>query len=64
MYEIETSNYIDVNGTLGAKSPFPEQMEFSIPGGINPSQIKGAWVMKKGVPTGEFIPNPGFKGGK
>ncbi|GAA0127533.1 hypothetical protein UT300019_34390 [Clostridium sp. CTA-19] len=64
MYEIETSNYIDVNRTLGAKSPLPEQMEFSIPGGINQSQIKGAWVMKKGVPTGEFIPNPRFKGGK
>jgi RHS repeat-associated protein len=62
VYEIETSNYIDVNSTLGARSPFPEQMEFSIPGGVDPSQIKGAWVMKNGVPTGEYIPNPGFKG--
>jgi len=53
-----------VNKILGSKSPLPEQMEFSVPGGISPSQIKGAWVMKKGVPTEEFIPNPGFIGGK
>lgn len=64
MYEIETSNYIDDNAALGTKSPFPEQMEFSIPGGINPSEIKGAWVMKKGVLTGEYITNPKFKGRK
>jgi hypothetical protein len=38
-------------------------MEFSIPGGVSPSQVKGAWVMKNGKPTGEFIPNPGFNGG-
>ncbi len=64
VYEIQTSNYVDVNKSLGAKSPFPEQMEFSIPGGVSPSQIKGAWVMKGGKLTGEFIPNPGFTGGK
>lgn len=64
VYEIQTSNYVDVNKILGAKSPFPEQMEFSIPGGVSPSQIKGAWVMKGGKLTGEFIPNPGFMGGK
>ena len=64
VYEIETSNYIDVNKALGSKAPYPEQMEFSIPGGVSPEQIKGAWVMKNGVWTGEFITNPGFKGGR
>ena len=64
VYEIETSNYIDVNKTLGTKSPYPEQMEFSIPGGVSPEQITGAWVMKNGVRTGKFIPNPGYKGGR
>jgi hypothetical protein len=63
VYEIKSSNYVDVNKTLGSKSPFPEQMEFSIPSGVKPSQIKGAWVMKGGKLTGEFIPNPGFTGG-
>jgi hypothetical protein len=57
VYEISTSNYIDVNRVLGANSPYPEQMEFSIPGGISPSQIKGAWTT-----TGEFIQNPNYIG--
>ncbi len=63
VYEIETSNYIDVNSTLGERALFPEQNEFSIPGGIKPSEVKGAWVKKKGIITGEFIPNPRYKGG-
>ncbi len=36
VYEIQTLNYIDVNMILSLKSPFPEQMEFSIPGGYKP----------------------------
>ncbi len=64
VYEIETSSYVDVNEILGSKSPYPEQMEFAIPGGVSSEQIKGAWVMRNGVRTGEFIPNPQFKGGK
>lgn len=62
--EIEKYHAGDVNSVLGSRSPFPEQMECIIPGGINSSQIKGAWVIKKGVPTGEFIPNPKFIGDK
>ena len=50
-----------MNNILGSKSPFPEQNEFSIPNGIRPEQIKGAWVLKKGAPTGEYISNPNFK---
>jgi RHS repeat-associated protein len=64
VYEIETSNYIEVNKTLGAKSPFPEQLEFSVPGSVQPYEIKGAYVLKNGVLTGEYIPNHGFKGVK
>ena len=60
VYEIQTSRGIDVNQTLGAQSPFPEQLEHAIPGGILPSEIVGAYPMKGGVPTGEFIPNPNF----
>ena len=63
VYEIDTSNYINVNESLGASSPFPEQVEFSIPGGVSPSEIKGAWVMEGGKLTGEFIPNPAYTGG-
>lgn len=62
VYEIETANYIDVNKSLGTNSPYPEQMEFAIPGGVQPYEIKGAYIMKRGVPTGEYIANPNFKG--
>ena len=64
VYVIETSNYIDVNKTLGSKVPYLEQQEFSIHGGISPNQIKGAYVMKNGIFTGEYIPNPNYNGGK
>jgi len=62
IYELESSNYIDMNAAYGEAAYYPEQLEFSIPGGVSGSQIKGAWVVKNGVMTGEFIPNPGFIG--
>ncbi|WP_214482933.1 enterotoxin A family protein [Bacillus sp. SM2101] len=61
VYEIKTSNFIDVNNILGSRSPFPEQLEHSFPGGIMPNEIIGAYVKKNGVLTGEFIPNPFFR---
>jgi RHS repeat-associated protein len=63
VYEIETNKGINANETLGAASPFPEQKEVSVPRQIPPSDIKGAYPMKGGKPTGEFIPNPNFGGG-
>lgn len=61
VYEIYTSNYIDVNKKFGSHVPFQEQLEHSIPGGIKPHEIVGAHVKKKGVLTGEFIPNLLFR---
>lgn len=63
MYEIETSNYIDVNKELGSRSLFPEQLEYAIPGGVKPYEIKGVYPMKNGLPTGEYISNKGFMKG-
>lgn len=37
-------------------------MEFSIPGGIEPSEIVGTYKKKGGKIVGEFIPNPNFGG--
>jgi hypothetical protein len=62
IYEIKTSNYIDVNKSLRVKSPYPEQLELAIPGGVKPGEIKGAYVYKNGVFT-EYIPNPNYTGG-
>ncbi len=60
VYEIETSSGRDVNAELGSKSPFPEQKEIAIEGGVKPNEIKGAHVMQNGKPTGKYIPNPNF----
>jgi hypothetical protein len=57
-YVIRTKNGIDVNDALGSKSPFPEQFEIAIPGGVSNSEIMGAFKMHKGNTVGEFIPNP------
>lgn len=59
VYEIKTSNYIDVNKTLEAP-PFTEQLEHSISRGIRPNEIVGAHIKRSGELTGEFIPNPLF----
>ena len=62
VYVIQTDNYVDINSTYGAGAYFPEQMEFSIPGGIKPSEIVGAYKKQGGKIIGDFIPNPNFGG--
>ncbi|MDB5105336.1 MAG: hypothetical protein JWP91_3025 [Fibrobacteres bacterium] len=63
VYEIETNKGINANETLGSASPFPEQKEVSVPTAIQPGEIKGAYPVKGGKMTGEYIPNPNFGGG-
>lgn len=60
MYVIKIDNYIDINGTYGKDVFFPEQMEFSVPGGIKPSEIAGAYKKQSGVIMGDLISNPNF----
>lgn len=62
VYEIRTGNYININDTYGTEAYYPEQMEFSVPGGIKPSEIVGAYKMQGGKITGDFIPNPNYGG--
>ena len=62
VYVIQTDNYVDINSTYGAGAYFPEQMEFSIPGGIKPSEIVGAYKKQGGKIIGDFIPNSNFGG--
>jgi len=61
VYVIETDNGIDINKTLGANAPFPEQLEHSIKGGVKPDEVKGAYKMNKGVRSDELISNPNYK---
>ena len=62
VYVIETRNYIDINMKYGTSAYYPEQFEYSIPGGISPSEIVGAYPMNNGVIDGSFIPNSNYRG--
>ena len=62
VYVIKTNNYVDINSTYGANAYFPEQMEFSIPGGIKPSEILGAYRKQSGVLVKDLISNHNFGG--
>lgn len=46
----------------GSKAYFPEQMGFSIQGGIKLSEIVGAYKKKNGEIMGELIINPNYGG--
>ncbi|MFC5743574.1 putative Ig domain-containing protein [Dyella tabacisoli] len=60
IYDIFPKGGVDVNATLGASSPFPEQFEIAMPGGISPGNIRGAYPLRQGQLTGEYIENPSF----
>lgn len=55
VYVVRPQNGIDVNATLGSRSPFPDELEIAIPGGVSPSDIRA-------VTQGNVsILNPGYK---
>lgn len=62
VYVIETDNYVDINATYGDMANYPEQLEFSIPGGIKPNEVVGTYKMQSGNIVGDFIPNPNYGG--
>lgn len=45
-----------------AGADFQEQLEFSIQGGIKPSEIVGVYKKQGGKTIGNFLPNPNFGG--
>ena len=42
VYAVKPKNGIDVNATLGSKSPYPTEFEVAVPNGISPKDILGA----------------------
>ena len=53
---------LDVNATLGAKSPYPQEFEIAVPGAIRPQDILGArQVGPDGKFVGPFVKNTGFQ---
>jgi hypothetical protein len=57
------SQGIDVNGVLGTRSPFPDDLEIAVPGGIKSGDILGGRKVdpNTGKFTGPFIYNPNFE---
>ena len=62
LYVIKTDNYVDINATYGSQAYYPEQCEFSIPGGVPSSDIVGAYPTSDHAISGDFIPNPNYGG--
>lgn len=55
VFVVRPRNGVDVNKTLGSKSPFPDELEIAIPGGVAPTDIRA-------VTTGNIsILNPNFR---
>jgi len=56
------SEGLDVNGILGSQSPFPNEFEIAIPGGVPRQNILGGQPVGPGGNfTGPFIANPWYK---
>jgi hypothetical protein len=55
VYQVQSWNGVNVNAELGASSPYPNDLEMAMPGGINGSQITGFYSS-----DGTFNSNPYF----
>ncbi|WP_449343903.1 scabin-related ADP-ribosyltransferase [Streptomyces mexicanus] len=60
-YDLDVPGGIDVNATLGFASPYPDQREVLLPGGVAPHFVRGAQRMLDGRPFGPYTPNPGYR---
>ena len=47
VYTVKSDKGVDVNKELGNRSPFPNEQEVVIPGGVKPGDIKGATPVNK-----------------
>lgn len=60
VYGVVKEGGIDVNATLGIRSPFPLEREVAFAGGIGPNNIVGAIRVENGQFTAEIHWNPFF----
>ncbi|MGQ0679495.1 MAG: scabin-related ADP-ribosyltransferase [Actinomycetota bacterium] len=59
-YVVQKPGGIDVNATLGSRSPYPDELEVVFKGGIEPNHVSGVNRVLPDGTLGEFVPNPGF----
>jgi uncharacterized Zn-binding protein involved in type VI secretion len=57
VYVVRSNNGVDVNETLGSSSPFPNEQEVAIPGGVPASNVRAVTYPNEGV----SILNPNYK---
>ncbi|WP_349735280.1 scabin-related ADP-ribosyltransferase [Pseudomonas jessenii] len=57
VYVVRQRGGIDINAVLGSKSPFPEELEIAIPGGVRSIDIRALTLPDQGV----SILNPNFR---
>jgi scabin-like protein len=57
-YVIRAPDGIDVNATLGSRSPFPYEQEVVFQGGINTEHVVGAHPVGTNLELGDFVHNP------
>jgi len=56
VYVVRPRNGIDVNATLGNRSPFPDELEIAVPDGISPSDIRAVTRGNVSTLNPDFIP--------
>ena len=61
VYPVYPVGGVDVNEALGSQSPFPEEQEVAVPGGISVLNIMGAHKVNAGklepiIPNSSFTP--------
>ncbi|WP_434362361.1 enterotoxin A family protein [Parasalinivibrio latis] len=56
VYVVRPQNGVDVNATLGSQSPFPDELEIAIPGGVEPSDIRAVTQGNVSILNPEYKP--------
>jgi hypothetical protein len=51
------TNVYEVRAPGGTRSPYPSELEIAYPGGVPSSCIVGCTL-----PSGQWVPNPGYRG--
>lgn len=51
VYAVRPRGGIDVNATLGSRSPFPNELEIAVPHSISPFDIRGVTFPQQGFST-------------
>jgi 3-keto-L-gulonate-6-phosphate decarboxylase len=62
VYTVRPRSGVDVNDAPGPQSPFPHAVEIAVPGGVRPSDIRGATPANAdGSYVGHSILDPAWK---